>query len=140
MSALDFIYQMGDTLHNLLRKVLGLLHWTFGGRTMDQIIGGAIGPSGGGISTADDIIVASAGTAVQGASMVCNRGALVVAWQDNQGRVYVGGPTTTNGSGDRRGCVLTQAGMPSQFLQITNTDQIFVNADTNGDRVSVIVI
>lgn len=140
MSASDFIYRMGDTLHNLLRKVLGMLQWFTGGKSMAEWVDSAIGPSPSGISTQEDIVVSTPGVAVQGASMKCNRGALVVASPDNTGRVYVGGPTTTNGSGNRRGAVLTQGGMPSQFFAITNTDQIFVNADEANDRVSIIVI
>lgn len=92
------------------------------------------------ISTAPDLVCAVAGTAVNGSTVSTVNGVLLVARPSNVGAVYIGDNTTTNGSGAKRGLILSQLGMPSSILPISNLNQLWINADNNGDGVGVLVL
>lgn len=84
------------------------------------------------------ITVATAGTAVQGANIAGITGVIIVADGDNGGSIYVGGVGVTNGSGGQQGAELAAKG--SITLYVTNLNQIWVNADSNGYKAGTILI
>lgn len=90
--------------------------------------------------TLSDVIVDTVGSAKQCAGQVSPRGVMVCADLNNTGTIYVGDSTVTNGSGSKRGFALTQAGQLSVVLPVNNTNQIYVNADNNGDRATITVL
>lgn len=130
-------YSSNDAQYDLLRKILQ----NQTDLAADIIASGSGGgASSGALTTGADIAVAVAGTAVQGASAAATKGVLVVARSDNAGIVYVGGSNVSNGSGSTKGVQLSQLGMPSQFIAVDNANKIWVNADTAGDSVGIIIL
>lgn len=130
-------YSSSDSQYDILRKLL----------QNDLVLEAAIvaagsggGSSSGSLQTGTDIVVAVAGTAVQGPTLTATRGVLVVARSDNAGFVYVGGSDVTNAGGTKKGVILSQLGMPSQFIAVDNANKIWLNADTAGDSVGIIVL
>ncbi len=84
--------------------------------------------------TCPDLVVTTAGTAVAGASQVSVRGFFVFAHPDNKGNIYVGSSVVTNKSGGFGGMVLAPLGVNPCFIPCTNSNQIFINADNDGDK------
>jgi hypothetical protein len=127
-------YRDNDTHYVLTRKILQ--NQTDLKSSIDAITI-AIGGSGSTqIITLNDVVVAIAGTAVQVQSQAC-KGVAIVARIGNTGYVYVGGSTTTNGSGTRRGIILVAGGMPPQIIPVSNSNEIWINADTANDAVGI---
>lgn len=90
--------------------------------------------------TGTDIICDTAGVAKQGVASPSPDGVLVSGRAGNTGTVYIGGPTVTNASGSRQGLPLFQGGMTPIRYPASDVSKIFVNADTNGDGVSIIIL
>ena len=99
---------------------------------------------GGGVATSitsgTDIVVAVAGTAVQGPNIPATRGVLVVGRAGNTGNVFVGGSDVTNKSGTKKSIILTPLGMPSQFIPVDNANKVWVNADNANDSVGIVAL
>lgn len=91
-------------------------------------------------ATGEDISVAIAGTAQQGPNVACPKGCHVTAAATNTGSVYLGDENVTNASGNRRGMELTQAGMTSIKMTVSNLNQLYINADNANDKVGVIIL
>jgi hypothetical protein len=92
------------------------------------------------VSSPANLVCATAGTAVQGSNVAATNGIQLVAKPTNIGAVYIGGNNVTNGSGNNCGIILTQAGMTSQLLPVSNLNTLWINADNNGDGVGVFVL
>lgn len=122
--------------NEVLRRILAILNLS--SSAFDPNTGGG-GITSGMFSTAKDIVVAVAGTAVRGTNVGASRGILLTAFPTNTGSVYVGGPGVSRANGDQKGLILSQLGMPSTFLPIANVNQIYVNADNAGDGVGVLI-
>jgi len=130
-------YKDNDNKFTLLRKILQ--NQSTSQSSIESLLA-AMQPSISGISCGPDIVVAAAGTPVQGASIPTNRGVLVIARLSNVGLIYAGGPNVTNGLGSYRGLILGQLGMPPTILPVSNLDQVWINADNNGDAAGVIIL
>jgi hypothetical protein len=131
-------FKPGDGIWQIVRKILG---WMSDLYAQLVIIAASIGGGGvGTFSSQADLVCAVAGTRVQGATVTVARGVLVTASPDNVGPVYIGGSNVTNASGGVKGLILLQAGMPSQFIPVTNLNQLYINADNAGDRAGVILV
>lgn len=131
-------YKFGDSLWDLVRKILG---W------MEDIAtsiapGGGSGGAGSSVvfSTAPDVTVAVAGIRVQASSNAVRRGVLITAKSTNTGSVYVGDANVSNNAGGRRGMELVPAGMTPVLLAVTNTNEIYINADNAGDKVGILIL
>lgn len=96
-------------------------------------------PSATSFSTGSDI-VGVAGSAVQGAALAVTRGVQVCADPSNSGIIYIGDSGVTNASGSKRGIPLVAGGMVNFRLNVSNTNQIYVNCDTSGDRACITVL
>ena len=92
------------------------------------------------IYAATDTIVTAAGTAVQGPDRTTTRGVVVNAPATNVGNVYIGPSTVTNVLGNERGIILVPGGMTPGVVPLENLNLLWVNADTNGDRVCYLVL
>lgn len=102
--------------------------------------GGSTITTGNTFKTLADVIVTNAGVAQQCVGSPSPRGVLVEADVANTGPIYVGDATVTNASGSKRGLQLVAAGMSSVVIPVSTSDQIFVNADTSGDRATVTIL
>lgn len=119
-----------------VRAILGILAKasTIGGD-------GSVTVSGSGGFTArsiNNVTVAVAGTAVNFPNVAC-KAVLLVAPSRNTGIVYIGGSGVTKGDGVQTGCQLSPLGMPSQTFNVSNLNQLYINADTAGDSVGIII-
>lgn len=131
-----------DTDNMLLRKILETLPeigGTTGGATEVTLVSllAAETPSSTIVSIADTN-VAVPGTAVQSAAQAATKGVYITARAGNIGSVYVGGSTV-----DRTGptgWTLVPAGMAPGLIQVSNSNQIWVDADNAGDGVGINVI
>lgn len=109
-------------------------------QVLTAIINSGTGATSATFNSYDDIVVAVAGTAVQGPNVALLRGVWITARDTNTGQVYLGGSGVTNGAGAQRGMTLVPAGMNSSIIPISNLNQIWINADNAGDRVGIIAL
>ena len=89
------------------------------------------------VATGNDLVCATAGTAVQGANVAVTNEITIIAYPTNTGNVYIGASDVTNSSGSKRGVILLPAGMVK--LSVSNLNKVYINADTNGDGAGVFV-
>lgn len=129
----------GDTDNTLLQKIANLLCGS-AFNSSGPTTGGSTNVTGSSFTSINDANVAVAGTRVQFSAQPTPRGVLIVAKLTNTNPVYIGGSGVTNASGGQKGITLTQAGMPSIVLPVQNTNQIYINADTAGDGVGVVIL
>ena len=92
------------------------------------------------IVTADDVIVAVPGTAVQGSDLSTTRGLVISTPGSNVGKIYVGGSTVTNSGGSKRGVTLSPGATFPVVLPIENANLLWVNADNAGDRLAILTM
>lgn len=90
------------------------------------------------IVTGANDTLAAAGTAQQLGNHAATRGVYINAPVSNSGMIYVGDVNVTNGSGANSGIMLTQAG--SLFLPLSNSNLLYWDADTTGDKIYYTVI
>lgn len=91
--------------------------------------------------TGDDLVCSVAGTPVNAPAYATVNGVMLVARSTNVGNVYIGvDNTVSNMSGSKRGLILSQLGMPSAILPVSNLNKIWLNADNAGDGVGVLVL
>ncbi len=127
----------GDTLYKLVWRLC-------------ENLAGLITASGGGSMSVDINPVSSlnsipdiqtvAATAVQFPSKECKRGVILVACSKNKGSVFIGGSNVSDFGGVEIGLELLPGGISPMIIPCSNTNQLFVNASTTGDRVGVIVL
>lgn len=85
------------------------------------------------VATASNVTVTVAGTRVQFGSNAATRAVIFSAPVGNTGMIYLGDVSVTNASGSKSGIMLTPAG--SVRLEISNSNLIYADADTSGDKV-----
>ncbi len=86
--------------------------------------------------TGADVVVASAGTAVQCNSLAASfKGIQIAADPSNTGTIYCGDSSVTRGTGAKRGTPLVPGG--TAFFAVSNANKIWINADNNNDKAGV---
>lgn len=92
------------------------------------------------VYSANDAVVAAAGTAVTGPNLPTTKGVFVCAPVGNTGDIYIGGAGVTNSSGAQQGIRLVPGGMLPTLVEVANANLIYINADNNGDKCGFMAI
>jgi hypothetical protein len=120
-----------------VRRILAILNSigsiASGGSAVINVSNGALSPS---FDSIDNIKVPTAGTRVRLPDVPC-RGCQLIAPKQNSGSIYAGGPSVK--AGTHTAYELSPLGMTNVTIPVTNLNQIYIDADTSGDGIGIVI-
>jgi hypothetical protein len=124
-------YASGDSPLTIIGKILRTIRvWAAGGVPVS--VGGGTSST---VVTLADQVVAVAGTRINFTAQAVTREVIITADLANTNQVYIGDITV---AASKKGIVLSPLGVVR--LAVSNTNLLYMDADTAGNRVGVVVI